>query len=150
MIPFRSIRAKLLAIFVVAAVLPISALSLISYFNSLKAVKEMVGKVLTQNGLIQPIKDGRRIVGYRLASNELSDHEVTALFKAIDVLRRRGVAIVYTTHKMDEVFRLADRVTVTLAKSGTAGTDDDHVKLVIDKFVCVRRSHVAVSLRRKS
>ncbi len=42
----------------------------------------------------------------------LSDHEVTALFKAIDVLRRRGVAIVYTTHKMDEVFRLADRVTV--------------------------------------
>ena len=42
----------------------------------------------------------------------LSDHEVAALFKAIDVLRRRGVAIVYTTHKMDEVFRLADRVTV--------------------------------------
>ena len=42
----------------------------------------------------------------------LSDHEVSALFKAIDVLRRRGVAIVYTTHKMDEVFRLADRVTV--------------------------------------
>ena len=42
----------------------------------------------------------------------LSDHEVTALFKAIDVLRRRGVAIVYTTHKMDEVFRLADRISV--------------------------------------
>ena len=42
----------------------------------------------------------------------LPDHEVAALFKAIDVLRRRGVAIVYTTHKMDEVFRLADRITV--------------------------------------
>lgn len=25
--------------------------------------KNMVGKVLTQNGLIEPIKDGRRIVG---------------------------------------------------------------------------------------
>jgi inositol transport system ATP-binding protein len=54
----------------------------------------------------------------------LSDHEVTALFKAIDVLRRRGVAIVYTTHKMDEVFRLADRVTVLrdgrLVRTGAA------------------------------
>ena len=42
----------------------------------------------------------------------LSEHEVAALFKAIDVLRRRGVAVVYTTHKMDEVFRVADRISV--------------------------------------
>jgi inositol transport system ATP-binding protein len=42
----------------------------------------------------------------------LSDHEVTALFKAITTLRQRGVAVVYTTHKMDEVFRLADRISV--------------------------------------
>jgi inositol transport system ATP-binding protein len=42
----------------------------------------------------------------------LSDHEVAALFKAIHALRQRGVAVVYTTHKMDEVFRLADRISV--------------------------------------
>ncbi len=42
----------------------------------------------------------------------LSDHEVAALFKAIATLRQRGVAVVYTTHKMDEVFRLADRISV--------------------------------------
>ena len=42
----------------------------------------------------------------------LSDHEVAALFKAIGTLRARGVAVVYTTHKMDEVFRLADRISV--------------------------------------
>jgi inositol transport system ATP-binding protein len=42
----------------------------------------------------------------------LSDHEVSALFRAIARLKARGVAIVYTTHKMDEVFRLADRVSV--------------------------------------
>ena len=42
----------------------------------------------------------------------LSDHEVAALFRAIDVLRRRGVAVVYPTHKMDEVFRVADRISV--------------------------------------
>ena len=42
----------------------------------------------------------------------LSDHEVSALFKAITTLRQRGVTVVYTTHKMDEVFRLADRISV--------------------------------------
>ena len=42
----------------------------------------------------------------------LSDHEVAALFRAITRLKARGVAIVYSTHKMDEVFRLADRISV--------------------------------------
>ncbi len=42
----------------------------------------------------------------------LSDHEVGALFRAIARLKARGVAIVYTTHKMDEVFKLADRISV--------------------------------------
>jgi ABC-type sugar transport system ATPase subunit len=42
----------------------------------------------------------------------LSDLEVAALFRAITRLKARGVAVVYTTHKMDEVFQLADRITV--------------------------------------
>jgi len=42
----------------------------------------------------------------------LSDHEVASLFRAIARLKARGVAIVYTTHKMNEVFRLADRISV--------------------------------------
>lgn len=42
----------------------------------------------------------------------ISDREVDALFRAIDTLRARGVGVVYITHKMDEVSRIADRVTV--------------------------------------
>jgi len=42
----------------------------------------------------------------------LSDHEIAALFRVISRLKNRGVAIVYTTHKMDEVFRLADRISI--------------------------------------
>ncbi len=38
-----SIRAKLLALFAVAGLLPIALVSLLAYFNSLKAVEEMVG-----------------------------------------------------------------------------------------------------------
>ena len=47
----------------------------------------------------------------------LSDHEVAALFRAIARLKARGVAVVYTTHKMDEVFRLADRISVQIGRA---------------------------------
>jgi ABC-type sugar transport system ATPase subunit len=57
----------------------------------------------------------------------LSDQEVAALFRAIGRLKARGVAIVYTTHKMDEVFRLADRISV-LRDGCLVGTDPaDHL-----------------------
>ena len=42
----------------------------------------------------------------------ISEREVEALFRAIAMLKRRGVAIAYITHKMDEVFRIADEITV--------------------------------------
>lgn len=42
----------------------------------------------------------------------ISDREVEALFRVIATLKRRGTAIVYITHKMDEVFRIADSITV--------------------------------------
>lgn len=43
MIRLPSIRSKLLAIFVVAGVLPLALITLVSYHNSLRAVEEMVG-----------------------------------------------------------------------------------------------------------
>jgi ABC-type sugar transport system ATPase subunit len=43
------------------------------------------------------------------------------LFALIADLKRRGVAIVYVSHKMDEIFRLADRATV-LRDGETIGT----------------------------
>ncbi len=42
----------------------------------------------------------------------LDDTESEALFATIDRLRDRGTAIIYITHRMREVTRLADRVTV--------------------------------------
>jgi ABC-type sugar transport system ATPase subunit len=45
-------------------------------------------------------------------TSALSDAEVTRLFRVIDDLRAGGTALVYISHKMNEVFALADRVTV--------------------------------------
>jgi inositol transport system ATP-binding protein len=38
--------------------------------------------------------------------------EVEALFKKINELKSRGVAIIYISHKMEEIFRIADDITV--------------------------------------
>jgi rhamnose transport system ATP-binding protein len=42
----------------------------------------------------------------------LSAHEVTQLFNLARALRKQGVAIVFISHRMEEVFSIADRVTV--------------------------------------
>jgi rhamnose transport system ATP-binding protein len=42
----------------------------------------------------------------------LTEVDVTHLFRIVRLLKSRGVAIVYISHKLDEVFQIADRVTV--------------------------------------
>jgi ABC-type sugar transport system ATPase subunit len=45
-------------------------------------------------------------------TSALSREEVERLFSIIDTLRKRGIAIVYISHHLPEIFRIADRVTV--------------------------------------
>jgi ribose transport system ATP-binding protein len=45
-------------------------------------------------------------------TSALNETEVEHLFAIIEDLKRHGVGIVYITHKMDEVKRIADRITV--------------------------------------
>ncbi|MCY4454260.1 MAG: sugar ABC transporter ATP-binding protein [Immundisolibacterales bacterium] len=42
----------------------------------------------------------------------LSDHEVRQLFRVARQLRDRGVAVLFITHRLEEVFEIADRITV--------------------------------------
>ncbi|WP_038360414.1 sugar ABC transporter ATP-binding protein [Bosea sp. 117] len=42
----------------------------------------------------------------------LTSREVEVLFRQIDRLRAQGVALLYTSHRLEEVSRLADRITV--------------------------------------
>ncbi len=42
----------------------------------------------------------------------LTEKEVDVLFRHIEKLKARGVAIIYISHRLDEIFRICDRVTV--------------------------------------
>jgi len=45
-------------------------------------------------------------------SSAIADAEIEVLFEQIAMLKAKGVAILYITHKMDEIFRIADEITV--------------------------------------
>ena len=45
-------------------------------------------------------------------TSSLTAAEVEALFTIVDELRAKGVAIVYISHKMDEILRISDEVTI--------------------------------------
>ena len=45
-------------------------------------------------------------------TSAITEREVAHLFRMIRTLKEKGVAIIYITHKMDEVFQIADEVTV--------------------------------------
>jgi ABC-type sugar transport system ATPase subunit len=68
-------------------------------------------------------------------TSALTEGEVARLFGVIGRMRDRGVTIVYISHKMDEIFRLADRITVlrdgrhvrTLAKHETNAREVTHL-----------------------
>ena len=45
-------------------------------------------------------------------SAALSHHEVESLYQVIDDLRSQGIGIIYISHRLDEIERLADRISV--------------------------------------
>lgn len=62
----------------------------------------------------------------------LSAHEIDRLFDTIGTLKRQGVSIVYISHRFDEIFRVADSVTVLrdgekMADLAIADTTDSEV-----------------------
>lgn len=42
----------------------------------------------------------------------LTESETTALFEVVEALRKKGVSIVYISHRMEEIFQLCDRITI--------------------------------------
>lgn len=53
----------------------------------------------------------------------LTESEVETLFTILRDLKERGVGMIYISHKLDEVFEMADRITV-LRDGRTVGTSD--------------------------
>ncbi|MBL1102134.1 sugar ABC transporter ATP-binding protein [Streptomyces coffeae] len=53
-----------------------------------------------------------QVIAFDEPTSSLSEREAEALFSLIAALRDQGVAIIYVSHRMKEIFRLADRIAV--------------------------------------
>ena len=53
-----------------------------------------------------------KVVIFDEPTSSLSDKEVDALFRIMNDLRDKGVAMIYISHKMDEIFEICDQVSV--------------------------------------
>lgn len=62
----------------------------------------------------------------------LTEREIDVLFKIIHTLKEKNVAIVYISHRMEEIFKISDRITVmrdgiSIASSNISETNNDEV-----------------------
>ena len=55
---------------------------------------------------------GARIIVFDEPTSSLSQHEALKLYELLDRLRGQGVTAIYVSHRMEEIFRLCDTVTV--------------------------------------
>jgi methyl-galactoside transport system ATP-binding protein len=70
-------------------------------------------------------------------TSSLTENEVDKLFEIIETLKKQGVGIIYISHKMDEIFRISDYVTVLRDGEyiGTEHIDDLDMDKIINMMV---------------
>ncbi|WP_411826867.1 sugar ABC transporter ATP-binding protein [Luteolibacter sp. AS25] len=105
--------------------------------------KELVGNLtLGFQQLVEiakAISQNARLLIMDEPSAPLTHTEVHALYAMVEKLKANGVTIIYISHRMDEIFRLSDRVTVLrdgqmIKTMNTADTNlDDLVTLMVGR-----------------
>jgi L-arabinose transport system ATP-binding protein len=88
-----------------------------------------------------------KVIAFDEPTSSLSDHEVDALFALMGRLRDDGVAIAYVSHRIKEIFRIADQVAV-LRDGKLVGTrevadvtENDLVKMMVGRDLTTMFEH---------
>ncbi|SFL48470.1 sugar ABC transporter ATP-binding protein [Salibacterium qingdaonense] len=79
-------------------------------------------------------------------TSSLSSGEVEKLYKVIDTLKERGISVIFISHKLKELFRVSDRLTVLRDGQyvGTYGVNEineqELIKLMVGREVVYERN----------
>ncbi len=87
--------------------------------------------------IIKAVTNNAQIIIMDEPTSSITEREVARLFKKIEELKAKGVSIIYISHKMDEVFQIADDITV-LRDGSVVSTDraqDIDLDTVISRMV---------------
>lgn len=80
-----------------------------------------------------------KIIVFDEPTSSLTETEVEHLFRIIDMLKNKGCGIIYISHKMDEILRISDEVTImrdgTWVATRPAGelTMDEIIRLMVGR-----------------
>lgn len=74
-----------------------------------------------------------RIIVLDEPTSSLTEEEVARLFKIIDMLRARGCGIIYISHKMDEILKISDDITVM--RDGTHVVTEPSENFTMDRII---------------
>ena len=72
--------------------------------------------------IIKAVTNNAQVIIMDEPTSSITDREVEKLFRKIEELKAQGISIIYISHKMEEVFRIADDITV-LRDGAVVSTD---------------------------
>ena len=85
--------------------------------------------------IIKAVSVNPQIVIMDEPTSAITDKEIDKLFDMIRVLKSRGACIIYISHKMDEIFRIADDITVL--RDGTMVDSRPASELDVDETIAL-------------
>jgi len=77
-----------------------------AYMSSLSISKQQACEI------VKAVSYGARVVVMDEPTSSLTEKETEHLFTIIESLKQRNVAVIYISHKMNEIFRISDEVSV--------------------------------------
>ncbi len=81
-------------------------------FSSKEKVKNLSTAQMQMVEIAKALQLESRILALDEPTSSLTDVEINKLFEIIKLLRKNGTAIIYVSHRLEEVFQIADRMTI--------------------------------------
>ncbi|MFC1782866.1 sugar ABC transporter ATP-binding protein [Planctomycetota bacterium] len=103
--------------------------------NPLARVKSLTASQQGMVAIVRAISRNARIIIFDEPTAVLADREVEELFRVISQLRREGLALIYISHRLDEIFKICD--TVTVLRDGQHIGDEEVENLTEDKLIAM-------------
>lgn len=106
-------------------------------YHPLTKLKDLTVADIQMLEILKAISYNSDIIIMDEPTSAITQKEVEILFDKINVLRKRGTSIIYISHKMDEIFRIADEITVFRdgAVVDSRNKDDYDMETIISQMV---------------
>ncbi len=103
------------------------------HYEPTTKLKELSISDIQMLEIIKSIGNNAKIFIMDEPTSAITNKEVERLFNKIELLKSKNASIIYISHKMDEIFRIADEITIL--RDGLTVATDEVKNLTIDKVI---------------